>query len=92
MGRGDGSSTPTSCATARWSGPTSAAIEQLARSCGLRITAAGGVSTREDLVRLRTLAPLGVDEVIVGKALYEERFTVAEANAALAGQDDAADR
>jgi phosphoribosylformimino-5-aminoimidazole carboxamide ribotide isomerase len=73
-------------------GPNLGAIEQLARSCGLRITAAGGVSTREDLVRLRTLAPLGVDEVIVGKALYEGRFTVAEANAALAGQDDAPDR
>jgi phosphoribosylformimino-5-aminoimidazole carboxamide ribotide isomerase len=73
-------------------GPNLAAIEQLARSCGLRITAAGGVSTREDLVRLQALGALGVDEVIVGKALYEERFTVADAQAALGGTDDAADR
>jgi phosphoribosylformimino-5-aminoimidazole carboxamide ribonucleotide (ProFAR) isomerase len=29
------------------------------------------------------LAPLGVDEVIVGKALYEGRFGLAEARAAL---------
>jgi phosphoribosylformimino-5-aminoimidazole carboxamide ribonucleotide (ProFAR) isomerase len=33
-----------------------------------------------------------VDEVIVGKALYEERFTVAEANAVLGGEADAPDR
>ena len=31
--------------------------------------------------RLRALEPLGVDEVIVGKALYEQRFTLAEAQA-----------
>jgi phosphoribosylformimino-5-aminoimidazole carboxamide ribotide isomerase len=73
-------------------GPNVGAIQELARSCGLQITAAGGVSTLEDLVRLRGLAPLGVDEVIVGKALYEERFTVAEANAVLGGEADAPDR
>ena len=60
-------------------GPNLAGIEQIARATGLRITAAGGVSTLEDLERLRALAPLGVDEVIVGKALYESRFTFEEA-------------
>jgi phosphoribosylformimino-5-aminoimidazole carboxamide ribonucleotide (ProFAR) isomerase len=39
------------------------------------------VATLEDLGRLRTLEPQGVDEVIVGKALYERRFTLAEAKA-----------
>lgn len=72
-------------------GPNLAAIEQLARASDLRITAAGGVSTLDDLVRLRVLAPLGVDEVIVGKALYEARFTIAQAQAALRG-DSASDR
>jgi phosphoribosylformimino-5-aminoimidazole carboxamide ribotide isomerase len=66
-------------------GPNLHAIEQLGRATGLRITAAGGVSALEDLVRLRTLSSLGVDEVIVGKALYEGRFTLAEARAAVAG-------
>ena len=60
-------------------GPNLPAIEELARSCGLRITAAGGLSTLEDLRQLRELEVLGVDEVIVGKALYEKRFTLAEA-------------
>lgn len=66
-------------------GPNLDAIRELGRRTGLRITAAGGVSDVEDLVRLRELAPFGVDEVIVGKALYEGRVTLAAARAALAG-------
>jgi len=66
-------------------GPNLVAIEQLGRATGLRITAAGGVSTLDDLAGLAALRALGVDEVIVGKALYEGRFTLAEAKAALAG-------
>lgn len=60
-------------------GPNLAGIEQMARATGLRITAAGGVSTLDDVRRLRALAPLGVDEAVVGKALYELRFTLEEA-------------
>jgi phosphoribosylformimino-5-aminoimidazole carboxamide ribotide isomerase len=60
-------------------GPNLAGIEQLARGAGLRITAAGGISSLRDLTALRDLGPLGVDEAIVGKALYEGRFTLAEA-------------
>jgi phosphoribosylformimino-5-aminoimidazole carboxamide ribotide isomerase len=60
-------------------GPNLPAIEQLARGSGLRITAAGGVSTVEDVRKLWALAALGVDEVVVGKALYEGRFTLGEA-------------
>lgn len=65
-------------------GPNLKGIEEIARASGLRISAAGGVSSLEDLVRLRALEPLGVDEVIVGKALYERRFSFAEAEAAVA--------
>jgi phosphoribosylformimino-5-aminoimidazole carboxamide ribotide isomerase len=66
-------------------GPNLEAIAEMARGTGLRITAAGGVSTLDDLVRLRALEELGVDEAISGKALYDECFTLAEAQAALAG-------
>ena len=45
------------------------------------ITAAGGISSLEDITRLRRASPL-VDEVVVGKALYEKRFTLQEAMAA----------
>lgn len=65
-------------------GPNTAATEQLARASGLRVTIAGGVGSLEDLARLRTLARLGVDEVVVGRALYEARFSLAEAQAVLA--------
>lgn len=66
-------------------GPNLEAIEDMARETGLRITAAGGVSTLDDLVRLGALAALGVDEVISGKALYDGRFTLADARSALTG-------
>jgi phosphoribosylformimino-5-aminoimidazole carboxamide ribotide isomerase len=65
-------------------GPNVTAIEALARQCGLRITAAGGISTLEDLTGLKPLEAAGVDEIVVGKALYEQRFTLAEARKAAA--------
>lgn len=65
-------------------GPNLPGIEKMARESGLRVTAAGGVSILEDLKHLRDLEAVGVDEVVVGKALYEKRFTLAQAMAALA--------
>lgn len=65
-------------------GPNLEAIEALGRRTGLRITAAGGVSDAADLVRLAALECHGVDEAIVGKALYEGRLTLAAAHEALA--------
>jgi phosphoribosylformimino-5-aminoimidazole carboxamide ribotide isomerase len=60
-------------------GPNVPAIERLARASGLFITAGGGIAVKDDLTKLKPLGPLGVDEVIVGKALYDKRFTLAEA-------------
>jgi phosphoribosylformimino-5-aminoimidazole carboxamide ribotide isomerase len=57
-------------------------IEQtllLARESGLKVTASGGVSSLDDIKRLNELSAFGVDSVIVGKALYEGRFTLREA-------------
>jgi phosphoribosylformimino-5-aminoimidazole carboxamide ribotide isomerase len=51
----------------------------IARESGLRVTASGGVSSLEDLAHLKTITNCGVDSVIVGKALYEGRFTLREA-------------
>ena len=65
-------------------GPNLPGIETMAREAGLPITASGGVSVLDDLTRLAALEPLGVDEVIVGKALYEKRFTLAQAHQAMA--------
>ena len=65
-------------------GPNLPGIETMAREAGLPITASGGVSVLDDLTRLAALEPLGVDEVIVGKAFYEKRFTLAQAHQAMA--------
>jgi len=65
------------------SGPNVEQTRSLATESGLKVTASGGVSSLADLERLKHLAPFGVDSVIVGKALYERRFTFAEAARAL---------
>lgn len=44
-----------------------------------KIIAAGGISTLDDLRGLKALAKKGISGAIVGKALYEERFTFEEA-------------
>jgi phosphoribosylformimino-5-aminoimidazole carboxamide ribotide isomerase len=64
-------------------GPNLEATEQLARAAKLKVTAAGGISSLEDLKRLAPLEAVGVDEVVVGKALYDGRFTLADARAAV---------
>jgi phosphoribosylformimino-5-aminoimidazole carboxamide ribotide isomerase len=61
----------------------------LAQTCaiagvGLKVTASGGVSSIEDLKRLQAARDCGIDSVIIGKALYEGRFSLTEALEALA--------
>jgi phosphoribosylformimino-5-aminoimidazole carboxamide ribotide isomerase len=51
----------------------------IARSTGLKVTVSGGVSSLEELKQLKVVSGPGIDSVIVGKALYEGRFTLAEA-------------
>lgn len=65
-------------------GPNLEATRQVAEAAGVPVTASGGVSSLDDLRRLRLLAECGVDSVIVGKALYEGRFTLPEALEVLA--------
>ena len=64
-------------------GPNVEATAEVARAAGVRVTAAGGVSTLDDLTRLAARLADGIDEAIVGKALYERRFTLPEALAAV---------
>ncbi len=54
-------------------------IEQtcvIAGESGLKVTASGGVSSLEDLFQLKAVSECGIDSVIIGKALYERRFTL----------------
>jgi phosphoribosylformimino-5-aminoimidazole carboxamide ribotide isomerase len=59
-------------------GPNLDALRDMAQRTGLKVTASGGVSSAEDLLQLQTLEADGVDQVIVGKAIYEGRIDLAE--------------
>lgn len=65
-------------------GPNLAGIEELARSSPVPIIASGGIGELEDVVRVSSLADLGVEGVIVGMALYESKFTLRDAQEAVA--------
>ncbi len=55
------------------------ATREIAETSGLHVTASGGVATLDDIYDLKELEEYGVDSVIIGKALYEGRFTLEEA-------------
>jgi len=55
-------------------GVNAEAMKEFAIQTGLRVTASGGVASYADLLKLQELEPYGVDSVVVGKALYENKF------------------
>jgi phosphoribosylformimino-5-aminoimidazole carboxamide ribotide isomerase len=61
------------------SGPNTEAVKQMALETGKSVIASGGVSSLEDLAVLKGISSTGVSGAIVGKAIYEGRFTVAQA-------------
>lgn len=66
------------------SGPNVEATGSLTRATGMDIIASGGVSSMEDLMGLRDE---GIQGVIIGKALYEERLDLGEAVRLFEGKD-----
>jgi phosphoribosylanthranilate isomerase len=57
-------------------------LDLLRQVCGRTskpVIASGGVSSLDDLTAIASLAPLGVEGAIVGKALYAGKFTLEEA-------------
>jgi len=61
------------------SGPNIEQTLSVARAANVRVTASGGVSSLEDIRRVRDAGDARVDSVIIGKALYEGKFSLAEA-------------
>ncbi len=51
----------------------------VARGANVHVTASGGVSSLDDIKRLRDAGEPLLDSVIVGKALYEQKFTLEDA-------------
>lgn len=62
-------------------GPNIEATVELMKATGIPVIASGGVSSLDDL---RALAHAGVEFVVVGRALYDHRFTLEQAIAVAA--------
>ena len=64
-------------------GPDTGSLRDLAEATGAEVVYSGGVGSIEHLRELAALGLDNLDGVIVGRALYERRFTVAEGQVAL---------
>src|SRR5688572_19570631 len=60
-------------------GPNVEQTVAVARAANIHVTASGGVSSLDDLKRLREAGEPLLDSVIVGKALYEQKFKLEDA-------------
>lgn len=65
------------------SGPNVDLLCEVAAATEAPIIASGGISTLEDVLELAKYQDEGIDSVIIGKALYEHKFTLEEALAAV---------
>lgn len=71
-------------------GPDLGGVTTLAQHTERPVVASGGLGTLDELRSVARLRPLGVHGAIVGRALYEHKFSVGEAN--LAADEAAAGR
>ncbi|HEY9826032.1 MAG TPA: 1-(5-phosphoribosyl)-5-[(5-phosphoribosylamino)methylideneamino]imidazole-4-carboxamide isomerase [Stenomitos sp.] len=60
-------------------GPNIPMLREMAEAVSIPVIASGGVSSLTDLLSLLALEPLGVNGVIVGKALYSGNVSLTEA-------------
>ena len=60
-------------------GPNLESLRAMANASSVPVIASGGIGNLEHLLSLLTLQPLGVNGVIVGRALYDGRVDLAEA-------------
>lgn len=60
-------------------GPNIDALKEMAMTLDIPVIASGGVSTLKDLHNLRVLKSLGIKGVIIGQALYANRFSLSDA-------------
>jgi len=64
-------------------GPNLDMLVEFTKAVRAPIVASGGISSLQDLQNIRGLDQPSIEGIIVGKAIYENRFTVAEAIAAV---------
>jgi phosphoribosylformimino-5-aminoimidazole carboxamide ribotide isomerase len=68
-------------------GPNLESTKDLAERTGLQIIASGGISCLEDILQLKKLEPIGIEGVIVGKALYTDALKLEDALKAARGEE-----
>ena len=59
-------------------GPNLELLREVCDATNKPVVASGGVSSLEDLIAIRALTEIGVEGAIVGKALYEKKFTLGD--------------
>lgn len=67
------------CRDGMLKGPNIEAIEEFAKSVNKPILAAGGITNLEDILSFRRVESLGLEGVIIGRALYEGTLDLREA-------------
>lgn len=55
-------------------GPNLELSKSIAVAANIKVTLSGGVRNKDELMDIQSLIPFGVDSVIIGRALYENRF------------------
>ncbi|MDR7329679.1 bifunctional 1-(5-phosphoribosyl)-5-((5-phosphoribosylamino)methylideneamino)imidazole-4-carboxamide isomerase/phosphoribosylanthranilate isomerase PriA [Corynebacterium guangdongense] len=65
-------------------GPNIDLLREVSAATDAMVTASGGISSIEDVLAIAEYADEDIDSVIIGKALYEKRFTLVDALAAVA--------
>jgi len=70
-------------------GPNLAAMQEMRRATSLPVIASGGIHAADDV---RQLAAVGMAGCVIGRALYEHKFTMREALAAAEGGTRQADQ
>ena len=69
-------------------GPNFEGLESIAKASEIPVIASGGVAAVDDLLRIAAMSDLGVEGAIVGMALYQGKFSLAEAQDAVDGRKD----
>lgn len=64
-------------------GPNLDATKRVALASAVPVTASGGISTLDDVSAVAHLKEFGVDAMIIGRALYDGKFTLQQAIAAV---------
>ena len=69
-------------------GPNFHLLKEVCAATSKPVIASGGIARLEELHKLADMVPQGVEGAIVGRALYDGAFTLAEALAAVEGRFD----